>query len=249
MLAKSKELTEYQLATANLKRRLREKGITYGALAKSVGLSESGVKKIFIAKDGSFQRLAQLAQHAGVAMAALLADHQTVEVGFTDSQQQEFQKTPKLFLLFWLLVYERQPLPRAQAALRLAKAESLRLLRMLDELSLVKLLPQDRVQVPAVQAVRWRGEGAFVQALYRDWAKNLLESVEKPRAREGEYFLLRYLQMTPQTHQDFTAALHNLEEEFVRRSIQEMRAQPEKTHHVRWLVAADTKSFVTGSSI
>lgn len=246
MAAKSKEPNEYRAAIEKLKRVLKQNGLTYRELARGIGLSESGIKKIFLAQDGSFQRLAQICRYIGLSLSELVEDKRTLSVGFTEQQQKEFLREPALFRFYWLLVYERRALSSLQELLKIGRAESFRLARRLDTLGLIQLLPGDRLRLPSVKAVRWVGDGDFLRAIYRDWSRSLVNKLAKPSVQEGEFFLLRYLQMTPKTYADFAAALRALEEEFVRRSIQEMRAQARGLEHVRWLVAADNLSFVTG---
>lgn len=128
-------------------------------------------------------------------------------------------------------------------ALKLSRAASFRLIRKLDNLGLIKLLPGNRIRLPSVKAVRWTGDGEFIRKLYRDWSRALVEASGKTAPQKNNLFLLKYLQMTPYTYAEFKKALRNLEEEFVRRSIHEMRTQPSR------LVVADNCSFVTGDSL
>jgi transcriptional regulator with XRE-family HTH domain len=249
MSDKVTELTEYQAATNNLKRALKQRGLTYHQLAHGIGLSESGVKKIFLAKDGSFQRLAQICRHVGISISEIVEDNSSREVEFSQRQQQEFLKAPRLFHLYWLLVYERRSISDSQQALRLNKSECFSLMRKLDNLDLIKLLPGDRIRVPSIKAVSWSGDNEFVRKLYRDWSRDLVDSLRMNTQQPNEFFLLRYLQMTSQTYTEFREALRNLEVEFVRRAIHEMRTQPSRVGHVRWLVAADKLSFVTGDEL
>jgi len=246
MTGKTKEPNEYRAAIGNLKQALKQRELTYRELAKGIGLSESGVKKIFSARDGSFQRLAQICRYIGLSLNELIEDNRTLSVEFTAEQQKEFLKNPKLFQYYWLLVYERLSQSSLQTNLQLSKAEAFRLARKLDILGLIKLLSGDRMRLPSIKAVRWIGEGEFLSNLYRNWSRALVDDVAKPEITNGEFFLLRYLQMTPKTFAEFIAAQRALEEEFVRRSIQEMRVQPTGLEHVRWLMAADNRSFVTG---
>jgi transcriptional regulator with XRE-family HTH domain len=117
MKDKLKAPNEYRAATEILKRELKKRGLTYQHLAAEIGLSESGIKKILAGYDGSFQRLAQICKVAGLAMADLFSDQETVDVDFSVEQQKAFLKEPRLFDFYWLLVYERRPLPQAQEEL------------------------------------------------------------------------------------------------------------------------------------
>jgi len=246
MQDRQKEPNEYRAAIEALKRVLKERGLTYRELAKGIGLSESGVKKIFLAQDGSFQRLAQICRYVGLSLAEIVEDKRVVDVGFTNEQQKAFLKEPGLFSFYWLLVYERRPLLEVQQELKLNKAETFRLARKLDLLGLIRLLPGDRLRLPTVKAVRWTGDGEFIRTIYRNWSRAFIDALAKPVHQEGELFIFRYLQMTKKTYGEFLSALHTLESEFTRRSIHEMRTVPKGLEHVRWLVAADTRSYVTG---
>ncbi len=82
MADKQRELNEYRAAIDILKRTLKERGLTYRQLGKGIGLSESGVKKIFLARDGSFQRLAEICRYVGLSLSEIVEDHRTVASGF-----------------------------------------------------------------------------------------------------------------------------------------------------------------------
>lgn len=246
MKATKPELTEYQIVIGNLKRLFKEQKISYKNLADQVNLSESGIKKIFSAKDGSFQRLHQFCQAAGVSIFEMLQDSKSVDVTFSKKHQDEFAEDFNLFKVYWMLVYERASAESVQQKLNLSYKEYFRRIRKLDTLKLIQLLPNDRLQLPSIKAVRWVGQGDFVNTLYKSWAKEFFDSVAKPNSRANESFILRYLQMTQNTYKEFRLALVNLEEEFIRRSIHEMRTKGADVHHVRWMVLADDRSFIGG---
>lgn len=236
---------EYEVAVENLKTVLKQRRITYRELAQGIGYSESGVKKILNARDGSFQKVAQICRYVGLSLSEIIEDGRTLKVGFSARQQTAFLEDPLLFRFYWLLVYERRSLEKVREALKISTKESFQLSRRLDGLDLLKLLPGDRLRLPTLKAVSWTGEGPFLQKLYRDWSRALVTRLAKPDFQEGELFILRYLQMTPKTFAEFKEAIHTLEAEFVRRSVQEMRIHPDKIQNVRWLTAVDDRSFVT----
>ncbi len=244
MTTRRPDLNEYRLAIKALKKALKARGLTYRELGDGIGLSESGVKKIFAAQDGSFQRLVEICRFIGISHLEILNDGQVIDVSFSKEQQKFFLDDPKLFYFYWQLVYERRSLVEARLSLQLTDKESHRLVRKLDALNLLKLLPGDRIRIPSIKAVRWAGDGEFVQKIYHKWARVLIDSLAKSRQKEGEFFLLRYLKMKPNTYLEFIAALKSLEDEFSRRSIHEMRTEANKVEHVRWLVASDNRSFI-----
>jgi hypothetical protein len=106
-------------------------------------------------------------------------------------------------------------------------------LRRLDALNLLKLLPGDRLGLPTLRAVRWTGKGEFQQEIYRKWSLAVVERVAKPESAPGELFFLRYFQLSKETQAEFHGALKNLEQEFIRRSVYEMRTGVKNRENVR----------------
>ena len=240
---------DYKLAVQKLKVTLKDRGMTYRELGKEIGLTESGVKKIFLANDGSFLRLSQIAKFLGLSLTELVSDQRMTQVGFSDKQQTEFLNNPLLFKLFWLLVYERADIAYAKKVLNLTNTEAFKLVRKLDLLGLVKLLPGERIIVSSVKAVSWKGKGKFVEKLYQDWATQMVSQIAKAESDDEELFIFRYVQMSTKTYNEFLLAQRAIETEFMRRSVRDMQLRPQDLKHVRWLVASDNKSFVTGKSL
>lgn len=239
-----KALNEYELSVAKLKRALKEQKISYKELAAGIGLSESGIKKILGAKDGSFQRLVQIASYAGLRLFDLIeeSDADVINVKFSEKQELFFLANPRAFEVFWRLVYERESLETIE--LQLGKKESFKILRQLDSLGLIQLLPEGRVRVPTIRPIRWSGNGPFVRKLYRDWSRKMVDELARPGLEPGSIFLFRYIKMMPETYEDFLRALRGIENEFMAKGIREMQAGKKELHHVRWMTAADRKSFV-----
>lgn len=238
---------EFQIAAENLKHALKSRKITYRELARGIGMSESGVKKLFSGRDGSFQRLAQICQYAGLSLREIVGSTHSIDVAFSNQQQEEFLKTPILFQLYWLLAYERIPLEEAKKILGLTSKNCFHYLRKLDSLDMIRLLPGDRLRLPSIKAVRWTGDGVFMRKIYQDWSRQMVEQLAVPNTSENELFLLRYLKVTPKTLAELMQAQRALEQEFIRRGIQEMRTQREDLQHMRWLAAIDNRSFLSSN--
>ena len=152
--------SEYEAATDSIKRILKQQGLTYKNLAIRLGLSESGVKKILTAQDGSFQRLAQISRELGITMGELLTGEEEAmfELSYSREQQAYLVKEPRALRLYWALVYERRDLKEALSFLHLLPKDAFPILRRLDELRLIELLPEGRLRIPPVRQIRWVGE-------------------------------------------------------------------------------------------
>jgi len=238
--------SEYQVATDSLKLALKAQKLTYKALAKKMGLSESGLKKILTARDGSFQRVAEICDWLGLSMRELLAGHDenVFELAYTPAQQEYLVGTPAAFRLYWALVYERRNLADAEKVAGFSGKASFPILRRLDQLQLLELLPGGKVRVPAVRQVRWVGGGPLVKKVYQEWSRSFLERVGTPEPESGALFLTRYFRASERTLNDLMDALRDLEREFVRRATREMRTEASDLVHIRWMSAVDNRSYL-----
>lgn len=238
--------TEYMIVTDFLKKALKEQKLTYRDFSQGLGLSESGLKKMLSARDGSFQRLAQMCKFLGLSLSEALAGsvESMREIQYTQKQQEFLTKDPRAFHLFWLLVYERVSVAKALQALDLNETKAFSILRKLDELRLLKLLPGNRVQVPPLQLIRWAGQGPLIEKIYREWSENMIQRVASPSPPPGAFFMIRYFKMKPKTLADLNEALHELENEFSRRGTQDMRTGADDLVHLRWIIATDNQSFL-----
>ncbi len=236
---------DYELAIREIKRLLKAQNIHYAQFAAEVGMSVSGLKKVFGARDGSFARLSQMAQALGVGLAEILEKSReaTTAVDFTDAQIAAFEKEKGLFPFYWSLVYERMAVDAISTERKISRDQTGSYLRTLAKVGLIRLVEKSKVRIPDVRPVAWVGKSEFVSELYRIWGGDIVEKSNRGRGERGTQFLLRYLQMTEKTYQEFLAAQRNLESEFLRRSIVEMRKSREALNHVRWLACTDQRRF------
>lgn len=240
-----KARTEYELAMDAVKAALKRQKLTYAELAKRLELSESGLKKILSATDGSFQRLAQICEVLGLSMRDVLAGEDlTLDVSFTLAQQEYLAANSVAFRLFWALVYERRPLQEAEKLAGLNGKEVFSVLRKLDQLNLLELLPGNRLRVPAVRPIRWVGDGPLIRKLHREWSAGFVRSVARPVPEYGELFISRYFRCSQRTLDELKVALRDLETEFLRRAIKETRSESPDLVHLRWVSAVDDKSYL-----
>ncbi len=90
-----------------LKHTLRVRRVTYRALARRIGMSESGVKKLFSAGDCSLSRLEIMCVAIGVSVADLAAHAEAARrqpVRLSRSQLVFFRANPPCFYFLWELI-------------------------------------------------------------------------------------------------------------------------------------------------
>lgn len=144
-----------------LKKMLKARGVTYKALAASVGLSEPSIKRLFSERTFTLQRLEEICAVLEVDFfelarlargAAATVDQMTLE------QEKALADDSKLLGVFYLLFNDWQPAD-IQANYVLTHAEVLKLVLRLERLRLVDLLPHDKVRLRVPKTVRLRRHG------------------------------------------------------------------------------------------
>ncbi len=241
------ELTEFRVVMNVLKKALRMRGLSYRDLAEHMGLSESGVKKIFTANDCSFHRLTQIAQALDLRISDVFAelDHSEFKsTHFTEAQQVFFLKHRDAFVFYFKLVILRMDLSEIQKELKLTNATKFKYLRKLDELNMIRLLPGDKVKLPPISMIRDFGSGPLLTQLYQEWGMAMVQQFADPRFQASGKFIIRCLRMKDETYQDFLSRLQELENEFLRRSVREMSMAPSRLKSMRWISLTDSSSFV-----
>lgn len=226
-----------------IKAALKARGLTYRDIAPALGLSESGVKKLFAAGDCTVSRLARLAELAGIGLADLVAASQEPafqRVGLTDAQQRALLEDPTLLAVYWKLAIERWSLERVCAAFGLSERERRRCLTALDRLDLVRVEAGDRLRFPHGDLVRWTPEGPLLRHLHETWSRDVVQ-----RCMEGPGLLrLHYLELSPEAARAFEAELVALLDRTLRASRAERLTAPKAVEPVSALVAVAPGSFV-----
>jgi transcriptional regulator with XRE-family HTH domain len=126
-------MAEQSLIVAELKRALRERGLTYAAVATKLSLSVASVKRLFSSGDLSLKRVDQVCELLETGLADILAQARDRPSAnqLTLAQEQEIVADPKLFLIAWLLL-NRAPLEDIVRRYKFTEREVLRLFYKLD---------------------------------------------------------------------------------------------------------------------
>jgi transcriptional regulator with XRE-family HTH domain len=153
-------MAEQSLVVAELKRALRERGLTYAVVAKKLSLSIASVKRIFSGGDLSLKRVDQICELLDTSLADILAQARDRPSAnqLTLAQEQEIVADPKLFLIAWL-VLNRAPLEDIVRSYKFTEREVLRLFYKLDQLKVIELQPGNRVRLLVNRHFSWRAGG------------------------------------------------------------------------------------------
>lgn len=238
---------DFEEISSRLKRKMKSQGITYRLLAHRLQMSESGIKKIFAAKDISILRLNSICQAIGFRLSDLIQAieiQEAVEVSFTPEQETFFLKNMEYFNFYWKLVYERRDIGEIAKQFHLSTKTINEYLKKLHALKLIRITANGTLRIPPATNVYWVGKSPLVEKIYQSFAHQMMTDLARPQVSGEESFILRYFKVRPSTFNDLKSALKKLEEEFLSRTVREMRMNTKGLKDIRWISALDTNSFV-----
>jgi len=171
-------MAERTVLVAELKRALRERGLTYQAVARQLQLSLATVKRLFARGDFSLQRFERVCELAGLGMRELLEradEHSAPTKQLTLTQEREIVADPRLFLVTWL-VLNRTPFEKITRWYRFNERELLRYFIRLDRLKVIELQPGNRARLLVSRRFSWRPGGPVQRYLDQKLLREFLAS-------------------------------------------------------------------------
>ncbi len=163
---------------SELKQVLRERRLTYAAVARALDLSVASVKRLFSTGDFTLDRLDRICTLAGLEVSELLERMQErarPTSKLTIAQEEEIVADPKLFLTTWLVLNGSQ-CDDIVANYRYTKQELLRHLIKLDRLRVIELQPHNRVRVLVSRHFAWRPGGPVQKYIHQKLLKEFLSA-------------------------------------------------------------------------
>ena len=213
-------MTEYERITGTIKTALKTRGIRYSELARKLGMSESGVKKILNGKDASFDRVSSMARVLGLELSVLLesaAKPAIREVSLTSRQESFLFRERECFRLYWKLSVERMTAKEFQVKYKISDRVLRQQLTLLDRENLIRLMPGDRIEVPVTGLVRWVSRGPLLEWILKDWSLELTERCVQNAEKKGYLHRLNFFRLKLET-KELIQELERLIDEFSRRA-------------------------------
>jgi hypothetical protein len=216
----------HDLVTA-LKAELRRAGITYADLAREMGLAESSIKRIFAKGDMPLSRIDEVLQvlkmdFAELAQQVLRA--QPLRRELTLEQERAVVADPRLLLLA-ICVLSQWSFEQIVATYRIAEAECVHGLAVLDRLGVIELRPGNRYRLKVDKTFRWRPEGPvmdyFRQRVVGDYFSGRF-------ADEGETLMLVHGQISPAQAANFVERIQRIGQDFAQQHLSDQALPAEK---------------------
>ena len=161
-----------------LKRALKEQGLTYAAVAGRMELSIATVKRLFAGGDFSLRRIDAICDLLGLELSDILERAQNRGPSgnkLTLAQERMIVADPKLLLVTWLIVNRT----RFEEIIRdydFTERELQRYLIKLDRLAVIALQPMNRVRLLIGRRFSWRPGGPVQRHIQEKLLVDFLES-------------------------------------------------------------------------
>lgn len=218
-----------QLFTA-FKTVLKQRKVTYGDLAERTGTSVSAVKRIFSIEECSLSRLVELLGAVDLSLADLMAfaAESKVEVSHFSVEAEEFLAESIDYFFFYRKLFHHRDVEAVRRRQGLTRQQTIKYLRKLDDLGILKWLPDDRIQFSHSEFLRFREGGPLKRAVYRAWLPRFHQTV-LDRMESPDYGLRLFsARCTPELKQSFTAEFADLAESFMKRATLDQKTQPDR---------------------
>ena len=165
-----------------LKKLLKANGLTYRALAKNLGISESSIKRSFSEESFSLQRLEQICELLETNLYELvhLADRENPRITQLTVEQEKQTTVDSRLLGVAFLVINGWTYHNILDHYAMNEPSLLHYLLKLDKLRIIDLLPNNHIKLLISPNFSWRHNGPVQQALAQIVLKNFLEGdIEK----------------------------------------------------------------------
>jgi transcriptional regulator with XRE-family HTH domain len=200
-----------------LKRALKEQGLTYAAVARRMELSIATVKRLFAGGDFSLRRIDAICDLLGLELSDILERAQSrgpTGNKLTLAQERMIVADPKLLLVTWLVVNRT----RFEEIIRdydFTERELQRYLIKLDRLAVIALQPMNRVRLLIGRRFSWRPGGPVQRHIQE---KLLVDFLESKFSGPGDELLF------------YGGAVSSQSYARLQRTLQECRARVQRDH-------------------
>jgi len=171
-------MADQLLIVSELKRVLRERGLTYADVASKLGLSLASIKRLFSTGDFSLARIDQICELVGSGLREILErahERGAPSNALTLAQERELVADPKLLLITWLVV-NRTSFEDIVRLYRFTAREALGYLLRLDRLKIIELQPANRVRLLVSRRFSWRPGGPVQRYIHEKLLREFLAS-------------------------------------------------------------------------
>ena len=218
-LWRRREGTGGERLLATLKRCLREQGLTYKDLARSLAVSEASVKRYFTGGTVTLAQLERMCEVVRISiedLAALAAKSQNAAEQLTTAQEEGLARRALTAFVFYLLRHGWAA-AEIRDELDMSEAEITAQLIRLEKLRLIDLLPANRVKLLTTRFPHWLPGGPirrqFDRTLKSEFATLDYHAPEVSWELETVKLSAASQVKLPELMEDFTRAIRGMAED------------------------------------
>jgi AcrR family transcriptional regulator len=201
-------MAERTLIVTELKRTLKERGLTYAAVARHLQVSLPTVKRAFASGEFSLARIEGICEFAGVGLRELVErahERSAPKNQLTLTQEREIVSDPQLLFVTWL-VLNRTRFEEITRDYRLTERDVVRCLIRLDRLRVLELQPHNRVRLLVDRRFSWRPGGPVQRYIHE---RMLREFLSNPFTGAQDEFFFHGAPMSDAVRAQLKRALQN----------------------------------------
>ncbi|MEI6738495.1 MAG: helix-turn-helix transcriptional regulator [Pseudomonadota bacterium] len=231
-------MSQAVLLIDQLKRELKSRGITYAQLAKSIGMSEASVKRMFSQRNMTLDRVDEILTATGIELAELTGHFDREQkrlTALTLKQEEQVVDDPKLFLVA-VCALNLMSYDEIYAMYAFTEAELVGTLTRLDKLGFIELLPNNRFKLKVARTFSWVPNGPIMQA----FKNNTEDFFDSEFAKSGEALFLLNARLSAASRIALVDRLKRLAREFSEQHYDDSQLASLQREPVSLLIATRT---------
>jgi transcriptional regulator with XRE-family HTH domain len=181
-----------------IKRKLKERNMTYVDIADILAVSQNTVKRMLNAKDISFERLLTLAELCGLKLDTLLEEAKarpTPYNYFTSQQDEAFYRMPNLWHYFSELFYYSKSPETIQKENDITELSTYRYLRAMEKLSLLELLPNNNIKFLIATPIGFSSDSLVLKTNIARFIKSTCNTVISGQKSQQHFMWVKPIRM------------------------------------------------------
>jgi transcriptional regulator with XRE-family HTH domain len=181
-----------------IKRKLKEKNMTYADIADIFSVSENTIKRMLNGKDIGFERLLMLAELCEIQLDTLLKEAKgrpTPYNYFTPEQDEAFYRMPNLWRYFSELFYYSKPAETIKKETNITELSTYRYLRALEKLGLLELLPNNNVKFLVATPIGFSSDSLVLKANIARFIKSTCDTVISGKKSPQHFMWVKPIRM------------------------------------------------------
>lgn len=198
---------------ATLKRQLKARGVTYAQVATHLKKSEATIKRQFSQQSFSLRTLESICDLIELDLAELVQAAEDAQSGLRQlsaAQEADLVADPRRMLVA-VCILNHWTLAQIVAVYNIRKAECIKHLLQLDQMGLIRLMPENRVKLRIARDFTWLPDGP-IQRFFKGQAQT--DFLNANFDRPGEVFRFQHGMLTPAANARFQQRLLRLMQEF-----------------------------------